>query len=193
MSRSRGRWMLLLMTLFFAAPLFLVMLMYRLDWHPAGTSRGELVTPARALRVPSGLTDNAARTVAETLFQDKWSMVYVADRCDESCMHRLHDMRQIHASLAKHIPRVQRVLLTAEQDVADLKARYPDLIVLNGPPLQRDELRHQFELAGNSAGSAQRIYFVDPLGNLMMSYARNVAAGDIRKDLNRLLAYAWAG
>ena len=102
-------------------------------------------------------------------------------------------MRQIHASLAKHIPRVQRVLLTTEQDVSALKHKYPDLIVLSQPAAQQAELMQQFNLPDALAGSARRVYLVDPLGNLMMNYPLGIAANDIRKDLNQLLAYAWAG
>lgn len=185
--------MVLLLFIFFAAPLVLVALMHKLDWHPAGGSRGDMLTPARPLVLPAGLMGSEGQAVPDALFKDKWSMVYVAEQCDTNCKGRLHDMRQIHASLAKHIPRVQRVLLTAEQDVTALKTLYPDLIVLNQPLTQRDALARQFDLPAAAAGSAQRVYFVDPLGNLMMSYPLAIAAGNIRKDLNRLLAYAWAG
>ncbi len=191
--RPRGRWMLLLLFIFFAAPLVLVTLMHKLDWHPAGGSRGDMLAPARPLVLPAGLMGSEGQAVSDALFKDKWSMVYIAGQCDATCKARLHDMRQIHASLAKHIPRVQRVLLTAEQDVTALKSLYPDMVVLNQPQTQRDALARQFDLPEAAAGLAQRVYLVDPLGNLMMSYAPMVAAGDIRKDLNRLLAYAWAG
>src|SRR5690606_41471784 len=126
-------------------------------------------------------------------FKAQWTVVTIPDACDGVCKGRLHDMRQIHASLSKHIPRVQRVLLTVQQDVNALKVLYPDLVVLNQPAVQRDALVQQFDLPVADTGSAQRVYFVDPLGNLMMSYPLTIAAADIRKDLNRLLAYAWAG
>lgn len=185
--------MLLLLFIFFAAPLIVVTIMHQLDWHPSGASRGHMVSPVKPVTMPEGVVDSEVNAVSTDLFKEKWSMVYIAERCDETCATRLHDMRQIHASLAKHVPRVQRILLTFSADVSALKQKYPDLIVLNQPSAQRAELIRQFDLAEVAAGSAQRVYFVDPLGYLMMSYPINIAARDIRKDLNRLLAYAWAG
>ncbi len=191
--KPQGRWVLLLLFIFFAAPLLLVTLMHKLDWHPSGVSRGHMVSPVKPVVLPAGLADSETNAVSDDLFRDKWSMVYIAEHCDEPCAARLHDMRQIHASLAKHIPRVQRVLLTTQQDVSVLKDKYPDMVVLNQAADQQAELMQQFDLPDATAGSAQRVYFVDPLGNLMMSYPLAIAANDIRKDLNRLLAYAWAG
>lgn len=185
--------MLLFMVAFFSTPLLLVMLMYKLDWHPSGKSHGELLSSAKSLALPAGLMDNDSNAVPDTLFKDRWSMVYVAYQCEAVCLNKLHDMRQIHASLAKHIPRVQRVLLTADQDVAELRSQYQDLVILNRPSVQREDLMRQFDLENEDAGLVQRIYLVDPLGNLMMSYTPQMAASDVREDLYRLLSYAWAG
>lgn len=191
--KPQGRWMLLLLFIFFAAPLLLVTLMHQLDWHPSGASRGNMVMPVKPVVLSAGITDSETKAVSAGLFKDKWSMVYIAGQCDEACARRLHDMRQIHASMDKHIPRVQRILLTSEADVSVLKQKYPDLIVLNQPSAQLAALMRQFDLPDATAGVAQRVYFVDPLSYLMMSYPFGIAAKDIRKDLGRLLAYAWAG
>jgi hypothetical protein len=40
---------------------------------------------------------------------------------------------------------------------------------------------------------SNRIYLVDSLGYLMMSYPANMALADVRKDITRLLRYSWAG
>lgn len=185
--------MLLFLFLFFAAPLIVVTVMHQLDWHPSGASRGHMVLPVKPISIPEGIVDSDANTISTELLKEKWSMVYIADQCDEVCVTRLHDMRQIHASLSKHVPRVQRILITSGPDVSELKQKYPDLIVLNQPSAQHSALMQQFDLAGTSAATGQRVYFVDPLGFLMMSYPVSIAASDIRKDLGRLLAYAWAG
>ncbi|PKO25146.1 MAG: hypothetical protein CVU35_05635 [Betaproteobacteria bacterium HGW-Betaproteobacteria-8] len=191
--KPQGRKMLLLLFIFFAAPLLLVIIMHQLDWHPSGASRGNMVLPVKPVVLPAGIADSEANAVSADLFTDKWSMVYIAERCDEACGRRLHDMRQIHASMEKHIPRVQRVLLTSEADVSALKQKYPDLVVLNQPSAQQVGLMRQFDLPDSAAGTAQRVYLVDPLSYLMMSYPIGIAAKDMRKDLGRLLAYAWAG
>jgi cytochrome oxidase Cu insertion factor (SCO1/SenC/PrrC family) len=192
-SKSRGRWMLLLLFAFFVLPLLLVVLMHRFDWHPQGSSHGELISPPRLLQTPAQLLDARGTLATPALWRDKWSMVYIADDCQQTCNDRLHIMRQLHVSLAKDISRVQRVLLTPSHDLEGIQKQYPDLLILGQSAEALAELRQQFDLPHEPAGSADRIYLVDPLGNLMMSYPSTIPAGEIRKDLTRLLAYAWAG
>lgn len=191
--QPRGRWMLLWLFIFFAAPLIMVTLMYQLDWHPAGSSRGEMLSPPRLLAMPAAMLESGAQPVAADFWKERWSMVYIADQCDERCSKRLYDMRQIHASLAKNVNRVQRVLITQQTDVASIRQRYPDLVILQPSTAALPELTQQFDLADAPAGNAARVYVVDPLAYLMMSYPASIPASDIRKDLGRLLAYAWAG
>lgn len=185
--------MLLFLFIFFAAPLIIVTIMHQLDWHPSGASRGNMVMPVKPVSIPEGIVDSDGSPVSTNLWKEKWSMVYVIDQCDEVCMRRLHDMRQIHASLSKHVPRVQRVLITPSADVNGLKQKYPDLIVLNQTTPEHTELMQQFDLPDAVASTSHQVYFVDPLSFLMMSYPPDIPAKDIRKDLSRLLTYAWAG
>lgn len=185
--------MLLFLILFFSTPLLVVAAMYWLNWHPAGSSRGDMVVPPKAVVMPDEIENSRAAPAAAGFWQGQWSMVYIADQCDAVCSNRLHDIRQIHASLAKDIPRVQRVLITASTDVAALEQRFPDMHVFNQPSAQFTELVRQFDAPSALAGSAQRVYLVDPLGYWMMSYPIETPARDIRKDMGRLLAYAWAG
>ena len=193
-NKPRGRWVLILMFLFFALPLLLVVAMHKYDWHPqGGKSHGELITPARLLEMPPQLLDAHGIALRPELWHDKWSMVYIANDCQQACQVRLHGMRQLHASLAKDIGRVQRVLLTSSSNLESIQKLYPDLIILNQPATNLASLRQQFDLPNAVAGNEDRIYLVDPLGNLMMNFPANIADADIRKDLIRLLAYAWAG
>lgn len=192
-AKARGHWMLLLLFIFFVLPLLLVALMYRFDWHPQGSSHGELISPPRLLQMPAQLLDAHGTSATPELWRDKWSMVYIADDCQQICNDRLHIMRQLHVSLAKDISRVQRVLLTPSHDLESIQRQYPDLLILGQSAGALAELRQQFDLPNEPAGSADRIYLVDPLGNLMMNYPGTIPAGEIRKDLTRLLAYAWAG
>ena len=194
--QTKGRLALIALVIFFAAPLFVVMAMYRFDWHPNGQSYGDLIEPV----VPIQLTDVfkdvkiADSTVeSRTLWHDKWSAVILADKCEAVCQIQLHDARQIHASLEKDMNRMQRILITNQQDLGDLQKRYPDLIILNKPSDDVEALAKQFDLNGVSAYASQRVYMVDPLGNLMLSYSNNVKPVEMRKDWVRLLKYSWAG
>ena len=120
-------------------------------------------------------------------------MIFVADQCDKRCEESLHNMRQIHVSMAKDSDRVQRIFISAEQGFESLHEQYPEMLIINKPRDEVEMLAKQFDLSGQPAVGGQRIYLVDPLGNLMMSYRPDVPAADIRKDLVKLLKYSWAG
>jgi len=191
--QRRGRLMLLCMLIFFITPIVAVIVMYKLDWRPKGESIGELVTPARLLAINSALITSDGSVAQPDLWKDKWSMVYVAANCEATCNDKLHTMRQLHVSLYKEMPRMQRVLITTTREIAELKQRYPDMLILNQPTLEITALSDQFNINGESAISSDRIYLVDPLGNLMMSYTPATAPALIRKDITRLMKYSWAG
>ncbi len=192
-AKPRGRWVLILLFLFFAVPLLLVTLMHELDWHPQGSSYGELIAPARPLHMPPGLQDADGKPLDSALWRDKWSIVYIADECSSTCQQRLYGMRQLHVSLAKDIDRIQRVLISPAKDAALLLQQYPDLVLIHQPESGLTSLSRQFDLNGIPATTGNRLYLVDPLGNIMMSFPPTVSDADVRKDISRLLRYSWAG
>lgn len=191
-SRWQGRWMLILLVFFFSVPMVTVLLMHHFNWHPQTRSHGDLISPPRALHIPGSLMTMQGVYVEPELLKDKWSMVYVARECQQACEQRLHVMRQLHASLAKDIRRVQRILIASGGNLQAMHQQYPDLAILNHPESEVTTLRTQFDTQETMSGD-NRIYLVDPLGNLMMSFSDDVAPEDIRRDLTRLLAYSWAG
>lgn len=188
--QKRGRLILILIFLFFALPLIAVLLMHHYNWRPGGASHGEMITPVRKLTVASESADKVPST---ELWNDKWSMVLLASNCEHACQSHLHDMRQIHVSLAKDLNRVQRVLITNQTDLSTLLNDYPDLKVINQSKDAVDELAKQFDMNGEIALTSNRTYLVDPLGNLVMSFKPETKAVDIRKDLVKLLRFSWAG
>lgn len=190
--QRQGRLVFLLMIIFFAVPILVVLGMYKFDWRPAAQNNGELINPPKKLELPVSLkTSDGA--VVERLWADRWNMVYVAKECTLSCAEKLHLMRQIHVSLYKDIPRVQRVLITEQADITQIKQDYPDLVVINQPIEAVSKVMRNFEINGEHAESANRIYLVDPLANLVMSYRPDMKGEAIRKDLVHLLKYSWAG
>ena len=160
--QRRGRLMLLCMLIFFITPIIAVMVMYKLDWRPKGESIGELITPAVILSTNSALVTNDGTVAPPDIWKDKWSMVYVSADCETTCKDKLHIMRQLHISLYKEIPRMQRVLITTTGEVAELKQRYPELMILNQPAAEIKALSEQFNINHEPSVSSDRIYLVDP-------------------------------
>jgi cytochrome oxidase Cu insertion factor (SCO1/SenC/PrrC family) len=191
--QRRGRMMMLSMLIFFITPIIAVIVMYKLDWRPKGQSIGELVVPAKLLTMNYALMSSDGNIVNTDVWKDKWSMVYIVERCEKKCHDKLRNMRQLHTSLYKEIPRMQRVLITTSQAVDQIKQDYPDMLIINQPNTEISTLSDQFSINDTTPMSANRTYLVDPLGHFMMSYAPDTDPALIRKDVIRLMKYSWAG
>jgi cytochrome oxidase Cu insertion factor (SCO1/SenC/PrrC family) len=170
-------------------------LYYGADYRPGGqVNRGELIEPARALP-PVSLATPEGTATAETFLRDKWTLLYVGEgACDERCRQALYHTRQVRLALAEKMDRVQRVFLyqgtCCEQpwfgtEQAGLIAASLD----SGPGR---ELLGAFPQP-DAVLAGGRIYVVDPLGNLMMSYAPDAPPKGMIEDLKRLLKLSHIG
>jgi cytochrome oxidase Cu insertion factor (SCO1/SenC/PrrC family) len=198
--RRRPRLIASLLFLAFAAPVLLAWLAFQNEaWRPGGSvARGTLVHPARPL--PS-LTlrrlDGSPLSIDE--LRGRWTLVYITgSTCADACRESLYDTRQIRLALGEDTPRVQRLLLLTDspaQGTLDETLRdHPDLKVATAGPEALDTLLKPFQLApGEDVATRQRIYIVDPVGNLMMYYRPDAEPKGILKDLERLLKASQIG
>lgn len=199
--RRRSRLSLLLLLGVFAAPVVLAWLAFYVfpDWRPTGTvNHGELITPLRPLP-PFQLQTLSGDTVDETFVRGKWTLVYLHQGgCGEACVEQLYNLRQVRLAQGKNIDRVQRLMLWqaaagASQQRAELAEHFPGQVIApwNGqaaaPLLQVFAVDEQDPLQGG------RVYLVDPLGNVMMSYPPGTDPRGMIKDLERLLKYSGLG
>ncbi len=197
----RQRRMLIFLALMFFAPLGLAFYLYygHGTWHPGGhVNAGDLIQPARPLprlALPlwgSGTTD-------PNFLRGKWTFLYViAGQCTEACRSRLYDTRQVRLALNRDMDRVQRAFI-ADPGCCDawfLHEQHPDLITIRAgaaaAPLLADLPDYGSAAAGSSAAHA-RVYLIDPLGNLMMSYAADAKAKGMLEDMKRLLRLSSIG
>ena len=174
----RGRAKLALLGIFFAAPIALAWLAYRLDWAPGATSNyGELVTPPRPL---SG--------AALERLRGKWVLVtFDAAACDAYCEKKLYFMRQLRRAQGKDQERVERLWLLTDAG----RPRAALGAAIEGTHIAPAEaLAARFPAAG---AVSDHIYVVDPLGNLMMRYPREPDASRMLRDLQRLLRLSGIG
>lgn len=181
--QRKGRLMLSILLAVFILPVMIGLYLYATDRRMGGKSHGELLQPPRKLAFG-----------ASQEWQGKWRLVYVSGKaCAEDCRNKLYMMRQVHVSLDKDIDRLRRVWVVdgavSLDELGPLRQRYPDLLVLN----EAGDTARQFDLPDVPAGTSGRIYLVDPLGNLIMSYPRGADPNGMRKDLTRLLTYSWTG
>ena len=152
------------------------------------SNHGELIDPPRPLADMPLHDPVAAR---DYRLHGKWNLIYLSDQCGETCLDNLYRMRQIHAAMDKHSLRVQRVLLLLEQDTAGLKpllTQYAGQRIIKTGRTARAGLIPVFKLgADDKPLLTNRLYIIDPRGNLMMSYPPAVDPRGIIKDLKKLL------
>jgi cytochrome oxidase Cu insertion factor (SCO1/SenC/PrrC family) len=184
--------MLVILALLFLLPVALsFFLYYGAGWRPRGaTNHGELIEPPRQLPTIA-LTRADGELLPPELLRGKWTLLYIGEgACDATCRRALYDMRQVRLSLNQNMDRVQRVFLyhgaCCEQPYfADEQS---GLIAAGVDTSDGERLLSLFPAAGTG-----RVYVVDPLGNLMMSYAAEAAPKDMITDLKRLLRLSHIG
>jgi hypothetical protein len=182
--RVRQRRILIGVALMFFAPLAVsFILYYGHAWHPGGrVNHGELIQPPRTLP-DSGLPPPLS-------LQHKWTMLYVQrGPCDELCLRRLYDTRQVRTALDRDMDRVQRVLI-ADADCCDMQKLHEmhrDLATVS----RGQAVEPLLELLPEP--DSHRVYLVDPLGNLMMFYAADAPAKGMLEDIKRLLRLSQIG
>jgi hypothetical protein len=101
----------------------------------------------------------------------------------------------VRIALNRDMDRVQRVFI-AEGDCCDhqfLDAQHPDLVTVRSTRDAVPLLALLPAFDGIAPAVADRVYIIDPLGNLMMSYAPNAKPKGMLQDLKRLLGLSHVG
>jgi hypothetical protein len=160
-----------------AAPFVLGTAAYVFGWVPGTRGNyGELIKP----RLLSGAPLDALR--------GKWVLLsFDAAGCDAYCERKLYLMRQVRAAQGKDAGRVERVWALTDNGRAHAEL----LGAIEGTHVV--PLKEAPALRGFPADAADRIYVVDPLGNLMMSFPRDPDPSKMLKDLQRLLRLSQIG
>jgi cytochrome oxidase Cu insertion factor (SCO1/SenC/PrrC family) len=199
--RRRGRRQLLGLAAIFFVPLALAFWLYYGpgDWRPAGgTNKGDLIDPAIPLPEVTLARPDGSNTDSHELLRGEWTVVYLGPgQCDERCRGALYLSRQSRIALNKDMDRVRRVFL-ATDDCCDhdyLRAEHPDLAVaLVGDDAASQALLAQFPALGDvPAREAGRLWVIDPLGNLVLSYAEDSPDKALLTDLKKLLRLSHIG
>lgn len=193
----RQRRLLIGLGLLFFAPLALSFYLYygNAGWRPGGhVNHGDLVQPPRPLPALALPLADSGTTRADFL-QHKWTLLYVgAGACPAPCRTRLYDTRQVRLALNRDMDRVQRVFVASgDCDLQFLHAEHPDLITVRATTAAEPLLDLLSAPAGASAQNADRVYVIDPLGNLMMSYAPDARPKGMLEDMKRLLRLSQVG
>ena len=158
---------------------------------------GELITPARPLK-DTILQTSKGKNFAISELKGKWTLIVFGPiECDELCRENLYKTRQIRLAAGKDMHRVQRLWITNDASSFGrprwLREQHPDLLVASEGE-SKEGFMDQFILPeAPDPLMAQRVYILDPVGNLLISYPPDQKAEDILKDLKRLLHVSHIG
>ncbi len=128
-----------------------------------------------------------------------WLMVYVnAGACDEACEERVFYLRQLHITLGKNVERVRRYYLhaasapMAQETVDHFREEFPSMGVAysSAGQLQQNLTANGVEI---DLSNDSYVFFIDPVGNVMMYYDGSHTTEDIKTDLDRLLRHSSLG
>lgn len=195
----RGRRTLILVVSLFLLPVVLATGLYVSGWRPDGRSlaHGELVQPARP--VSNAMLEGLDGTSFQfSALRGKWALVYfVPPSCTQACQDSLYKMQQVRLTQGRDAPRVERVLISenAGRDaLRELAHRYPGVLAVSGTPASLQSLAREFvSRQGTAIDVPGRVYLIDPIGNLVLSYAPDADPSGMRKDLARLLRLSQVG
>ena len=174
--------MLLLLGAISLAPFVGSLLLYYF-WKPQiFTNYGELlaVTPLAGLTIPA--RDGKAFRIDE--LRGKWVFLMAdSGNCDDYCQSKLYVMRQIRLTQGKDQDRIERVWLIPDGVRAPpgIETQYQGTRTIL---LASDDFLSRLPASGSPR---DHIYVIDPFGNLMMRFPRNVDPPRMKKDVNKLM------
>ncbi len=199
--RPRRKTLLILVAVLFLGPLAIASFFYAgTSWRPdAGVAHGTLYDPVAKLPVVT-LRDFAGAGLADDTLDGLWLLIYLSQGpCEIECQKSLYDTRQVRVLLSEKDRRVRRLLIAGEPlpDPAYLSEYHPDLVTVTAASAGSDFIQAFASDLGDQSDQdilrLDRVYIVDPLGNLVMAYESGFDAEGLLKDLQRLLRLSRIG
>jgi cytochrome oxidase Cu insertion factor (SCO1/SenC/PrrC family) len=196
----RQRLKLLLIFFLFALPLLAAVIWHiNIDrWRPVATTNyGELIVPARPL-APFDMLGLDGAHITQDFLRGKWTLVYIGSaECGVVCRGNLYKMRQARLALNEKMDRVQRLWVLSDAPHAApspvLLSEHPGLAVAKPDTAELEHFMIQFNHPDDPPAGPDRIYLIDPLGNLMMQYPADADPKGLLRDLQRLMITSWVG
>jgi len=187
-SKRRGRIQLLLIAAVFLGPLVLAAWLYfsGTGLQPTGrTNHGVLLEPI------INVADELPGSPLNAINDGYWVLLYANDGpCDEDCEFSLYTLRQSRLMLGKEMDRLVRVFLHGDQppDTVLLAEEHPGLIALQDADLYGLITDKNPTIPGENG-----YYLLDPLGNLVMYFPRDIDPSAMVEDIDHLLELSRIG
>lgn len=175
---------LIMMIVVFAAPVVGAWFLYlNPQFLPSSQSnRGELIQPMVPVNAELGLLDEQGKPLDLKVFDGMWTLVVLtAGDCSQECRDQLISVRQIRLALGETSKHVERLWVQVDRSTASSVDKEFDGMY---SALADQRL---LKALGEGEQALNRIYILDPMGNLMMRYAPDASPKDPLKDMERLL------
>ena len=162
----------------------------------AFSNYGDIYTPVRQV---ANLVMNGSEGVVELdSFRRQWVFLVTANgRCDSACEDNILKIRQLRFMQNNNMQRIRTVFLHTQMLPAvsdDLAKKYSPIESYN---TSFDDFHQWTEILkiqdAPLEAQKDRIYIIDPAGNLMMSYPAGSEPGLMQKDIKRLLKTSQIG
>lgn len=197
--KARQRLTIVAIALIFSLPFTASWIIYNFTNIGKGVegSYGQLIVPTVSL--PNIRLQEPSAGSASRDLHGKWNLLYITGPgCVPDCRDKLQQIAALRVALVKDTSRLQLVLGSTEAGSADqlreFLANYTEKRILLLPYIKPTDK----EAPGAGPMETPRfevgkLYLIDPLGNLMMSYPANSDPDGILRDLKRLLRYSRIG
>ena len=197
--KKKNQRTLIMLVLAFLAPVMAAYLIY-LNMGKTSSTRnnGDLITPALPL-TDFSLNSLDGKAFGMDELKGSWHLVYIGKGpCAEVCQNRLSTMHQTRMAQGSAMSRVRLLYISLDKpqvtESEKLLRDYARLTILNGDDAHLDKTLQQFTVgAVADIREDNLIFMVDPLGNLMMRYKKEIRLIGIIKDLEHLLKYSQIG
>ncbi len=171
----------------FAVPIILAYAYFFFGDRPGVKSNGTLIVPIVDIHTLN-ITDKSGNALEEEQLTPHWQMIYfVGSSCDADCQNSLYNIRQINIGMGKYQDRVNHaIVLLAEPDNAFAQLIDKEHKAAGKFYTKAENITalSKFEVDANNM---QSIYLVDPLGNIMMYFPKELEPKLIKKDISKLL------
>ncbi|RDH83812.1 MAG: hypothetical protein DIZ80_06645 [endosymbiont of Galathealinum brachiosum] len=184
---QRSNMSLWVLTASFFIPAILAYGYFYLGDRPAVKSNGNLIIPIVDIHT-LGMTGKSGAALSEEELTPHWRLLYfVGSKCDSQCEQTLYTMRQTIIGMGKYQDRVNYgIVLTGDTDKT-----FTDLIEKEhqnaGLLYTSAKAVSTISALEKDPENMQSIYLVDPLGNIMMYFPKELDPKLMRKDFNKLL------
>lgn len=182
---AQGRLKLSLIALVFLGPLAIAAWLYLggESLQPAGrTNAGALLEPI--INVDEAAGAGTLSAITDGVSDGHWVLVYLnPGRCDDACRAALYKMRQSRVMLGRDMTRLERLFLHGEfaPDTVLLESEHEGLVAATDNSLA--EVLERKRPADLGPGG---LYLIDPLGNLVMYFADELAPEEMVGDIEHL-------